>query len=93
MLREKMAIAYVCDCCGAEIDDKTSLSVTMHLGGEVWFEWWVCGDYCAQCARRLAEAIVDEMPMPERYDNGFQDTEGRIRREVEMIREAANDYQ
>ena len=41
MLREKMAIAYACDCCGAEIDDKTSLSVTMHLGGEVWFEWWV----------------------------------------------------
>lgn len=82
-----------CDCCGAEIDDKTSLSVTMHLGGEVWFEWWVCGDYFAQCARRLAEALVDEMPMPERYDNAFQDTEGRIRREVEMIREAANDYQ
>ena len=31
--------------------------------------------------------------MPERYDNGFQDTEERIRCEVEMIREAANDYQ
>lgn len=91
MLREKMAIAYACDCCGAEIDDKTSLSATMHLGGEVLFEWWVCGDYCAQCARRLAEALVGEMPMPERYDNGFKDTEGRIRREVEMIREATND--
>ena len=86
-----MAIAYACDCCGAEIDDKTRLSATIHLGGEVWFEWWVCGDYCAQCAGRLAEALVGEMSMPERYDNGFKDTEGRIRREIEMIREATND--
>lgn len=87
MMREKTVTAYTCDCCGAEIDDKAQIYITMHVCGEVWFEWWACGDYCADCAQLLAEAITDKIQVPERFDEDFRDKEGRIRREVEMIRE------
>ena len=87
MIREKTVTTYTCDCCGAEIDDKTTLFITAHVGDEVWFEWWACGDYCADCAQLLAESITSKIPVPERYDRGFQDKEERVRHEVEMIRE------
>lgn len=87
MMREKTVTAYTCDCCGAEIDDKAQIYITMHVCGEVWFEWWACGDYCADCAQLLAEAITKKIQVPERFDEDFRDKEGRIRREVEMIRE------
>ena len=88
MKREKTVTAYTCDCCGDEVDDKSMLYVTVHLDGEVWYEWWACGDYCHKCAERLVDAIVDGIQVPERYDKDFRDKEERIRHEVEMIREA-----
>ena len=91
MKREKTVAAYTCDCCGAEIDDRSRINITMHFDGEVWYEWWACGDYCHECAERLADAIVDGMQVPERCDKAFQDKEERIRNEVEMIREVADD--
>lgn len=91
MKREKTVTAYTCDCCGAEIDDRAPINITMHFDTEVWYEWWACGDYCHKCAERLADAIVDGMRVPERCDKAFQDREERIRQEVEMIREATDD--
>lgn len=87
MKREKTVDAYTCDCCGAEIDDKAQIYITMHVCGEVWFEWWACGDYCADCARLLADAIVRSIQMPERYDKAFRDKDARVKAEVEMIEE------
>lgn len=87
MKREKTVDAYTCDCCGAEIDDKARVSVTVSFNGEVWYEWWACGDYCNECGKLLADAIVRSIQMPERYDKAFRDKEERIRREVEMIEE------
>lgn len=79
--------AYTCDCCGAEVDDKARVYVTVSFNGEVWYEWWVCGDYCNECGELLADAIVGSIQMPERYDEAFRDEEERVCREVEMIEE------
>lgn len=91
MKREKTVTAYTCDCCGAEIDNRAPINITMHFDSEVWYEWWACGDYCHKCAEGLANAIALRMPVPERYDRAFQDKEERIRQEVEMMREVADD--
>lgn len=87
MKREKTVDAYTCDCCGAEVDDKARVYVTVSFNGEVWYEWWVCGDYCNECGELLADAIVGSIQMPERYDEAFRDEEERVCREVEMIEE------
>lgn len=87
MKREKTITAYTCDCCGAEIDDKASASITVRFNGEVWYEWWVCGDYCDGCCELLVDAITDAIQMPERYEKAFSDTDGRVRSELELIRE------
>lgn len=91
MKREKTVTAYTCDCCGAEIDDRARINITMHFDSEVWYEWWVCGDYCHECAEHLASAITNGLHVPERCDEAFQDGEERIRQEVEMIREETDD--
>ena len=91
MKREKTVTAYTCDCCGAEIDNRTPISLTMRCDGEVWYEWWVCGDYCHKCAEGLADAIALRMPVPERYDKEFQDGKEHIRREVKMMRGVPDD--
>ncbi len=91
MKRDKTVTAYTCDCCGAEIDDRAQIGITMRCDGEVWYEWWACGDYCHKCAEGLADAIALRMPVPERYDKEFQDDKERIRREVKMIRGMADD--
>lgn len=38
MKREKTVEAYTCDCCGAEIDDKARVYITVSFNGEVWYE-------------------------------------------------------
>lgn len=53
MKREKTVTAYTCDCCGAEIDDKAPISLAMRCDGEVWYEWWACGDYCPNCGAEV----------------------------------------
>ena len=57
------------------------------FNGDVRYEWWVCGDYCGECGEMLVDAITDAIQMPERYDAGFKDADGRVRRELELIRE------
>ena len=48
MIRTVSAVNEVCECdyCGRSIHDKTRASVTAYCGEDVWFEWWVHGDYC-----------------------------------------------
>lgn len=87
MKREKTVAAYTCDCCGAEIDDKASMYVTMTFNGEVRYEWWACGDYCEECGELLAVAITRSIQLPERCSKAFHDKEARVKAEVEMIEE------
>lgn len=87
MKREKSADSYICDCCGAEIDDKARASITASFNGEVWYEWWVCGDYCSDCGELLANAITRSIHMPERCSEAFRDKDARVKAEVEMIDE------
>lgn len=37
MKREKTVTAYTCDCCGAEIDDRATASITMSLCHAAYF--------------------------------------------------------
>lgn len=78
---------YACDCCGAEIDDKARVCITARLNGEIWYEWWACGDYCKECVELLADAITRSIKLPERYDDEFRDKDARGKAEVEMIEE------
>ncbi len=87
MKREKTITAYTCDCCGAEIDNKASASITVRFNDEVRYEWWMCGDYCGECGELLVDAITGAIQMPERYEKAFRDTDGRVRSELELIRE------
>lgn len=87
MKHEKTITAYTCDCCGAEIDDKASASITVRFNDDIRYEWWMCGDYCDGCGELLVDAITDAIHMPERYDNAFNHTDVRIRSELELIRE------
>lgn len=73
MKREKTITAYTCDCCGAEIDNKASASITVRFNDEVRYEWWMCGDYCGECGELLVDAITGAIQMPER--------EGQAKRE------------
>lgn len=87
MKHEKTITAYTCDCCGAEIDNKASASITVRFNDEVRYEWRMCGDYCGECGELLVDAITDAIQMPERYEKAFRDTDGRVRSELELIRE------
>lgn len=78
---------YTCDCCGDVIKDKASAYITVSFNGEVWYEWWVCGDYCEECGELLANAITRSIQMPERCSKAFSDKEARVKAEVEMIEE------
>lgn len=86
MKHEKTITAYTCDCCGAEIDNKASASITVRFNDDIQYEWWMCGDYCGECGELLVDAITDSIQMPERYEKAFRDTDGRIRSELELIR-------
>lgn len=85
MKRQKTVDAYSCDCCGAEIDDKARAYITVSFNGEVWYEWWVCGDYCNECGELLANAIAESIQLPERCSKDFRDKDARVKAEVEMI--------
>lgn len=87
MKQEKTVVAYTCDYCGAEIDDKVHAYVTVNFNGEVWYEWWVCGDYCNECGELLVNAIIRSIPWPERCSKTFHDKDARVKTEVEMIGE------
>lgn len=87
MRREKTVTAYTCDCCGTEIDDRATASITMSFNGEVRYEWWVCGDYCKECVELLADAITGAIQLPDRCSKAFRDKEARVKEEVEMIEE------
>ena len=87
MKRQKTVEAYTCDCCGAEIDDKARAYITVSFNGEIYFEWCVCGDYCNECGKLLANAITRPIQMPERYSTAFRDKDARVKTEVEMIEE------
>lgn len=87
MKREKTVTAYSCDCCGAEIDDRATASITMSLNGEVRYEWWVCGDYCDECVELLTNAITRTIQLPDRCSKAFRDKKARVKAEVEMIEE------
>lgn len=87
MKKENVVTAYTCDCCGAEIDDRARVHITVNFNGEVWYEWWVCGDYCEECGDLLVDAITRSIQMPERYEKAFRDKDARVKAEVEMIEE------
>ncbi len=78
---------YTCDCCGDVIKDKASAYITVSFNGKVWYEWWVCGDYCSECGELLANAITRSIQMPERYEEAFRDKDARVKAEVGMIEE------
>lgn len=80
MKRQKTVEVYTCDCCGAEIDDKANASITVRCNGEIYYEWWAKGDYCERCADMLVSAIIDAIPVPERYEDKFRDHDARWRR-------------
>lgn len=85
MRRQKTVEAYTCDCCGAEIDDKTDASITVRCNGDICYEWWAKGDYCEHCAGMLVDAITRAIPVPERYDDEFRDQETCVACEVGLI--------
>lgn len=85
MKRQKTLEAYTCDCCGTEIDDKASASITVRLNGDICYEWWAKGDYCEHCASMLVDAIARAIPVPERYDDEFCDHDRCVEREVGLI--------
>lgn len=78
---------YTCDCCGDVIKDRASAYITMRFNSEIWYEWWVCGDYCKECGELLANAIIRSIQLPERCEDAFRDKEARVKAEVEMIEE------
>lgn len=41
----------------------------------------------SECGELLVDAITDAIQMPERYEKAFRDTDGRVRSELELIRE------
>lgn len=86
MLREKVVDAYTCDCCGAEIDDKANASITVRYNSEIYYEWWAQGDYCEHCADMLVSAIIDAIPVPERYENKFRDKDACVACETSLIK-------
>lgn len=85
MRRQKTVEAYTCDCCGAEIDDKARAGITVRCNGDIYYEWWVKGDYCESCADKLVSAITDEIPVPERYEDKFRDCDACVACEVALI--------
>lgn len=105
MKRKKIVDEYVCDCCGAEIEnsyaalqrnysersnaDKPSISVSVN--GHIAFEWWAAGDYCEKCGELLTDSVLASIRVPERYDAEFRDRDGRIRGEIEVINERRTD--
>ena len=87
MKHEKTITAYTCDCCGAEIDNKASASITVRFNDDIQYEWWMCGDYCNKCGELLASAITMTIQLPERCSKAFRDKDARVKAEVEMIEE------
>ncbi len=87
MIRIVSAVSevYECDYCGRSIHDKTRASVTAYCGEDVWFEWWVHGDYCEECCEALMKAITSRFGIPERYSGAFRDSEACIKAEIDMI--------
>lgn len=87
MIRTVSAVSevYECDYCGRSIPDKTRASVTAFCGEDVWFEWWVHGDYCEECCKALMNAITSRFGVPERYSGAFRDSEACIKAEIDMI--------
>lgn len=85
MKRQKTVEAYACDCCGAEIDDRSYASITVSCNGDICYEWWAKGDYCEHCADMLVDAITRAIPVPERYEDKFRNEETCVACEVELI--------
>lgn len=85
MKRQKTVDAYTCDCCGAEIDDRTEASITVRCNGDICYEWWAKGDYCERCAGILVSVITAAIPVPERYNDGFRNKETCVACEVGLI--------
>ena len=85
MKRKKTVEAYTCDCCGAEIDDRTDASIVVRCNGDICFEWWARGDYCERCAGMLVDSILCAIPVPERYERKFQDQDACVACEVGLI--------
>lgn len=85
MKRQKTVEAYTCDCCGAEIDDRTDASITVRSNGDICYEWWAKGDYCERCADVLVDSILCAIPVPERYEREFQDQDACVACEVGLI--------
>lgn len=85
MKRQKTVEAYACDCCGAEIDDRSYADITVRCNGDIYYEWWAKGDYCKHCADMLVNAITRSIPVPERYEDKFRNKETCIACEVDLI--------
>lgn len=86
-----------CDCCNAKLkpeDIPSHLWIVMH-GPENWadiqksavlFEWSQEGVYCSDCQEKLSDAIINQIPVPERYNNIPENEQ--IVKEIELIKSA-----
>ena len=83
---------HTCDYCGAELTetdiDDGRISITMRHGDDVSFEWWSYGDYCHDCSCALHTAIIEAIPVPERYSSSFRDRDERLNIEKALIKKS-----
>ncbi len=81
---------HVCDCCGVKLMDgeleRTSMSLSIRVGEDVEYEWWNKGEYCGSCSDALFGAIYDGIPVPERCDKHFRDSDVEKAIEVAIIK-------
>lgn len=59
--------SFSCDACGKVFNERNSCSLTFRAGDDITFEWWNTGDYCPECLCKLADGIVNRIPVAERY--------------------------
>lgn len=85
MKRQKTVDAYACDCCGAEIDDRSYANIIVRCNGDICYEWWAKGVYCEHCADMLVDVITEAIPVPERYEDKFRNQDACVACEVDLI--------
>lgn len=83
----------ICDYCGKDTGEKTNnISITIRDSEDVIFEYWNKGYYCPECAEKLIDGILSSMPVPERYDDDFSDSDKCIELEKEIIKEQTDSW-
>ena len=81
-----------CDYCGCDIQDTDYINIVVHAPMSwqdnehgVVFEYWNKGAYCYDCLEKLSDAIMNAIPVPERYDNAFSNENKCIEIEKNLI--------